>query len=144
MRLRILKCLPPRELNNFVVHPIYGVENICKFNRAWLEYFTEHKAGLVITYEQLHGNMRECIVEVFQFLGLSVNNVDTIVESCRFENMERAAQTGANRLKLEQQDPNDPDSAKLRRGKVKGYVDYLDGETIERCRQIAASHGFSI
>jgi hypothetical protein len=31
---------------------------------------------------------------------------------------------------------------KVRRGKVQGYVDYLETDMIERCRAIAARYGF--
>jgi hypothetical protein len=37
---------------------------------------------------------------------------------------------------------DDPESRKVRRGRVGGYRDYLSDATVERCREIASRYGF--
>jgi hypothetical protein len=48
------------------------------------------------------------------------------------------------KLRLGIQVPGEPESMKVRKGKVGGYKDYLKPDIIKACDQIAASFGFQI
>ena len=52
--------------------------------------------------------------------------------------MEKTNSFGTSRLKPA--DPRDPESYKVRKGKVGGFVDYLDPKEIKYCDEAIANH----
>ncbi|MGR9046775.1 MAG: hypothetical protein ACU83N_15935, partial [Gammaproteobacteria bacterium] len=49
--------LPPKDIEKYVLHPAFGIENVCKFNRAWLDYFKTLPDGLVLSYEDAQNDI---------------------------------------------------------------------------------------
>lgn len=135
--------LPPRDVEAFVLHPAYGVEAVCRFNRAWIDHLSGRADSLIVSYETLRAAPVEGLSAVLRFLGREPEGVEAAVERASFERMrERDLATPPKRLKFLRPDLSDPDARKVRRGKVGGYVDYLDPGTMAEARAIAARYGF--
>jgi len=131
-RLYFENRLPPRDLVSFLHHPGYGVEKTCKFNRSWLDYFSRKTNALVFSYEDMKLTPKETLTKVFAFSGVEQFDMDWVLQQSNFANMQAAEKSGrAHHLWLRQNSSDDPDSAKVRRGKVFGYKDYLDQENIQ-------------
>ena len=136
---------PPPSLKRFVLDDRFGVGAISRFNRGWLDYLSERDDCLVISYEELKADQVAGFSRLFTFFGKPDVDVEHIVEQSSFENMRKKELKGADPAsRLRRVKPGNPESGKVRRGKVKGYVDYLDEATIQQARQIAARHGFEI
>ena len=86
------------------------------------------------------------------FLGFEAadDDIRRIVEETSFENMKRMEQdqvfaSGSRRLMIK--DPGNPESYKVRRGKVGGYADYFSERELEEIDdligQIPSIYGYS-
>jgi len=135
--------LPPRSIDRFVLHPTYGVEKVCRFNRAWIDHVAAREDSLIVTYEALRADPRAGFARVLAFLGRPPEGIEALVEAASFENM-RARETARppRRLAFLRPDPADEGARKVRRGRVGGYADELRPETVAAARAIAARFGF--
>ncbi len=143
LRLRLGRRMPPAEIDRFVLHPVYGVEQVCRFNRAWIDRTAGRPDCLVITYEALRADPRAGFARVLGFLGRGEEGLDALVEAASFERMQAREIARAPRsLAFLRPDAREENARKARRGKVGGYVDELRPETVAAARAIAARHGF--
>ncbi|MEM9210055.1 MAG: sulfotransferase domain-containing protein [Pseudomonadota bacterium] len=141
-RLALQRNLPPQALDEFVLHPIYGVENICRYNRAWIDHTSSRSDCLVLNYEAMRANAGDGFQALLDFWNDQTTTGADLAETSRFEKMKQAEVTGAHGGVLQAKALSDPNSSKVRKGKVKGYTDDLKPETIRAARDVAARHGF--
>ncbi len=135
--------LPPRDVDAFALDPNYGVEAICRFNRGWIDHAAARDDSLIVTYEALRADPRGGFAEVLRFLGREPEGVDALVEAASFANMlAREEARAGNKRGFLRPDRSQENTRKVRRGKVAGYVDYLDPATIAKARAIAGRYGF--
>jgi hypothetical protein len=133
---------PPNRIENFFMHPGYGVEKVCLFNRAWIDHLSNQNGTLLLSYEDLANNGETTLAKVLSFLGQAPDRAIELIEKSRFEKMQALEATNQQGRTLTPGVQGDPESMKVRRGKVRGYVDYLDAAMIARCREITARYGF--
>lgn len=138
--------LPPRDIRSSVLHPALGVENICKFNRAWLDYFSDNLPQCpIVTYEDAKDDLRRVINVFVDYLDLPETKVEEVLAKSSFSKMKKVELQGAPKeLKLYGMQSNDPETMKVRKGVVRGYTEYLDDATIESARGIANRYGFDV
>lgn len=143
-KLKSLGRLPPKEIDDFVLHRIWGVEQICKFNRAWLDLFKQDRNSLVIRYENAMADPEATIRSLFEFVGVHGFDPADIAARSSFDAMKAAEQGGTGKhLGLHGMQDNDPESAKVRRGLVGGYRGHLSKETIAKARALSSAFGFA-
>lgn len=136
--------MPPRDIEDFVLHPGVGVPKIVAYNRAWIDALAERDDALVLSYEEARTSTHSVFRRLLGFAGRQVDDVERIVEQSSFENMRRLEASGRGRdLMLSEGRAGDPESRKVRRGRVRGYHDYLSPDVVARCREIAAAEGFA-
>jgi hypothetical protein len=135
--------LPPRKLEDFLDHPGFGVEKTSRFNAAWIAELRSHPDSLVFSYEEARRNEEETFERLLNFLRADKANLSRTIEESSFRRMQQQEKVGAPKsLRLQVAIPGDPDSAKVRRGKVRGYMDYLTPAQVDKYRAIAAEYGF--
>ena len=136
--------LPPRAIEEFTVHPRYGVENVCRFNRDWITWATSQPGAIVLSYEDMRADPAARLGALLDELGLkSVQPIEAVVEQAAFESMQRKERDGELKGGIwGRSRRDDPDSAKVRRGVVRGYHKYLGDEHIESLRDVARRFGF--
>ncbi len=145
LKLLIRRRLPPKDINRFVIHPVWGVENICRFNRAWLDFLSNRNDALSISYEDARNDPEAVIEQLGRFAGTASFNAKDIAEKSSFESMKQLELQGKSReLRLYGLRNSDQETMKVRRGVVGGYKDYLDPETIDEAKKIAARFQFEI
>jgi hypothetical protein len=133
----VLKDSPPfrGSLKEFLQDETYGIRNIVAFMNIWASNRHVPKRFMLVRYEDLADDMEREIWRVLRFIGVNSVNPAVVSEAVKFgsfDNMKRLEREdilGSPRLKAIERD--DPDSGKVRRGKVGGYVDYLDPGDIE-------------
>ncbi|MGN6487949.1 MAG: sulfotransferase domain-containing protein [Devosia sp.] len=135
--------LPPTVIEEFVGHPTWGMENILRFNRAWLEQ-AERERMLVVTYEEARQDPEAVLSRVLSHLRRSGRNIDDIVRRSDFAEMQKLERAGADKALKLHGDTGDGDAQKVRRGKVRGYVDYLSPDTVAACSKLAREYGFEV
>jgi hypothetical protein len=118
-----------------VLHPRLGIEKICRYNRAWLDHLAGRKDCLVLTYEAMRAAPAEGFQSLLDFFGVTGVTGAELAAASDFETMRKAEAAVRNR-------PSEK-GVKVRKGKVSGYIDELEPETIAACRRIMQDFGFT-
>ena len=102
---------------------------------AWLNEFSDRDDFTIIRYESLREFPRENFRTLLAVLGETTPDVSIFqaaLDFSEFENMKKMEAAGAFDSKiLRPGDVRDPESFKVRRGKVGGYREYLSAEDQE-------------
>ena len=137
-------------INEFVRQDIGGIDTIIAFYNNWLKHRDVPLDFKLVRYEDLRANTREVFTDILNYIGLP--EIDTeilhqVMELGRIEKMRKMeAQSARGEHGTRRTDPNvesafmtrafqpadptDPETFKVRKGKVGGYVDYLGEEEI--------------
>lgn len=137
--------LPPRGLTDFLQSPGYGVERVCRFDRAWLDHLAETRADhMVIRYEDMRAAPEPTLAGVLAYFDPGGrHDVAKLVEQASFERMQRVESEGDHdgAMRLGHKNRRDQNARKVRRGKVGGYRDYLSPAEQQHFEAICASYG---
>jgi hypothetical protein len=110
----------------------FGVHAIVNTMNDWIEEFSGRNNFIVIRYEALRASPAEHFRDLLAVLGEAAPDMTMFheaLEFSRFENMQKLEAAGAFDSKiLHPGDVRDPESFKVRRGKVGGYREYLSAE----------------
>jgi hypothetical protein len=108
----------------------FGLRSIVKTMNGWLREFSARSDFALVRYESLHAAPEENFRHLLAAMGESL--ADDVAFShalafSGFENMKKLEAAGAFDSKiLRPGNARDPESFKVRRGKVGGYIDYLE------------------
>jgi hypothetical protein len=121
-------------LSEFVRNRYFGAKKIFRFNQIWFENQNVPNNFMSLSYEEMHDNTSQSLSTVMRFLGkkrINSNAISVAVEKCSFENMKQAELNNTyESVRLRPGNVDDPESFKLRKGKINGYVDYLTEDDI--------------
>jgi hypothetical protein len=126
-------------LSAFLRHEIHGIENIVSYMNIWAANQHVPKRFMLLRYEEMMEDVERELQRVVAFLdmgGVAAKVIEDAIEFGRFENMKQLE--GADTLGspwLKAINYADPDSYKVRRGKVGGFVDYLNADDLEFVNQ---------
>ena len=127
-------------------HPVYGVRRIVAIMNRWLREWDAPGQRHLFRYEDAREDAAGTFAAALRFLQPEaepdVAALERAVEIASFANMQRLEAgdrralgaglvAGLREEALRPWDARDPDSYKVRRGKVGGYVDYLARPDIE-------------
>ncbi len=133
------------DLPELLRHPVFGVDRVVTIMNRWLDEWSGHARLHLLRYEDARLRPQETFAEAIRFLlptvALDRAALERAVEISSFENMRRLEVggqgakgtelvAGLNQEALRPTDVADPDSYKVRRGKVGGFSDYLDATDI--------------
>lgn len=132
-------------ISDFIRDDRYGIRKIVTFYNHWHAARDTPKAMLVLTYEGMKEDPSGDLRKALEFIGaegISDEVVGRAVEFAGFDNMRKMESEGKfESKKLRPGDAEDPESFKVRRGKVGGYVDYLNEEDQKFCNDIIRELG---
>jgi hypothetical protein len=113
----------------------FGIRGIVRAMNDWLNEFSSRKDFTIVRYEALRASPAEHFRDLLAVVGettLDVSIFQEALEFSRFENMQKLEAAGVFDSKiLHPGDVRDPESFKVRRGKVGGYREYLSAEDQE-------------
>ena len=117
-----------------------GLRTIIAFYNSWGAAAQQVKDVLLVRYEDLKADARSELRRVFDFIGIDWVTDDLLDEAVRFgtlENMRNLERADTFRSEfLRATDSSNPETFKVRRGKVGGYVDYLDPAAVRLMDEI--------
>ena len=123
------------DLNSYVYEEVGSLATVIKYYNIWAENRDLPSGLLLVRYEDLHQQTAAQLKRVLEFVGVtdvSQAVIDEAVQFASFNNMRKMeAENQFNSFKLRPTDPNDQESYKTRKGKIGGYLDYLDDPQIE-------------
>ena len=120
-------------ISAFIRDKQYGFRNVIAFMNGLVRLHRSRPSSLLITYEQLHANPHKTLEEVLGFLKLSLdkNSLTQAIDYCGFENMRRLEKQGRfSTSRLQPTDPMNPNTYKVRKGRVGGYKDELESNDL--------------
>src|SRR5213595_2575611 len=110
----------------------FGMRAIISTMNDWLSEFSKRNNFILVRYEALRASPAENFRDLLAVLGEAspdANIFQEALEFSRFENMQKLEAAGAfDSNILHPGDVRDPESFKVRRGKVGGYSEYLSAE----------------
>lgn len=129
-------------ISDFIRDPRHGIEKIVRYNAMWLAFASAQPKMIVETYEGLTANTVGTISRIVKFFGHVVNEqlIQEIVDFNQFHKMQEREREGryANTYGkiLSPRDPSLPNSFKVRKGKVAGYLEELSDVDIDYCNSV--------
>ncbi|MFU8831231.1 MAG: sulfotransferase domain-containing protein, partial [Wenzhouxiangella sp.] len=120
---------------DFVMQSPLGLPAICDYLNSWDRELDDWQRVYRLYYEDLRAEPEAEMQRLLTFLG---QNFDTdairdAVEFASFEALKRKERDNYFRnSRLQAKDTEDPDSYKVRRGKVGGYRDYFSADELDR------------
>jgi len=112
----------------------FGIRSIVRAMNDWLDEFSGRKDFTIVRYEALRASPAEHFQDLLAVIGettLDTSIFQEALEFSRFENMQKLEAAGVFDSKiLHPGDVRDPESFKVRRGKVGGFREYLSNEDL--------------
>lgn len=121
------------DLKGFIRSREFGVRAYCAYLNSWADRLASNTNCNILTYEDLHADPVTTIEMLLNYLEIPVDaeNLKSAIELSSFAEMKKiekeAAIPGIN-FNFSREDE---DSARVRKGKVGGYKDYLDEEDVD-------------
>jgi hypothetical protein len=126
--------LKQKEIGEVLRDRKHGIASMVEIMNGWLEEWSGKPNFLLVHYEDLQRAPEESFLELLKFLGEQEPDAAALahaLEFSRFGNMKKMEAAGAFASKiLQATNAADPESFKVRRGKVGGFTDYLTGDDL--------------
>jgi hypothetical protein len=128
-------------VEDFVLNSPFSITEIVRFMNDWTALMADNPNLITLRYEDFKDDPAGEMKRVSDFLGVAFTEevIQAAVNSSGFEELkvqERRGQFVNNALRP--RDPDNPNSFKVRRGKVRGYIDYLSDDAVRRAEEIVA------
>ena len=123
---------------SFVTNPQCGIPRIVDFFNGWARALPDLEDNLlIIRYEDMRKDPAGVMKQVLDFVGTpgSDEQIAKAVEFASLENMKKLEEKSlfkGSGARVKPGDKNNPNSYKVRRGKVGGYRDYFDDDQVDR------------
>ena len=127
-------------VSEFLRDERYGVDKFIRFHRDWYSQQAVPQQFDLITYEQMQTDAASVLTTTLEFIGespVSDQSVRAAAEYCSFDNLRAVEQSQQLARPMQMTDADDPNSRKVRRGVVGGYVDDLSADDLAYIRQRA-------
>ena len=131
----------PSSMFEFVMQAPLGLPAICDYLNFWHQELNDSGPVYRLFYESLRAEPAEELTRLLAFLGQDFTRaeIDDAVEFTAFAALKRKERENFfQNSRLKARNTEDPDSYKVRRGKVGGYRDYFSPEEIERIDRLVS------
>ena len=122
-------------LSEYLYEPVGSIDTIISFYNIWADNRNVPEEFLLVRYEDIHENPKRELRRVLDFIGMKAISDNIIAEAVNFSSFDKMhSMEKKNKGKtviLRPVDKDDPESYKTRKGKVGGFIEYLNDEEIE-------------
>lgn len=117
----------------------YGIDAIIEYMNQWWHHRDYFAKFLTLSYENLKNNPIESFQEIVNFIDVDCpsDDLQRAVQYASFDNMRKIEKSGEGNLIQnyhgtfgERHKSDDPESMRVRRGQIGGFVDYLSEKDI--------------
>ena len=126
------EAIKQQSLSELLRDPRFGIESIVEVMNSWLAEWSGRPNFLLLRYEDLRSSPEPGFREVLRLLGeknVAPTAFDRAIQFSDFNSMkERERHGGFGSKILRPGDAADPESFKVRRGKIGGFADYLSDD----------------
>ena len=127
---------------DFVRHSDIGLPFLIDYLNTWERNVRDLERAQVIRYEDLRGQPAETLMRIISLIDptFSEEKIEEAVQFGSFDNLRQLEGQGFFRQGgLKRRDAGDPESFKVRRGKVGGYRDYFTDEQVAELEGLMAA-----
>ncbi|HZQ13846.1 MAG TPA: sulfotransferase domain-containing protein [Pseudolabrys sp.] len=121
-------------MSEFIRHRIGSIDSLVTFYNVWASQRDVPQSFHLLRYEDLRQAPVPTLAQLLKYLNMpeiDQRTIERAVAYCSFENMQRIERGNVlKNIRLATPDTSDPESFKVRRGKVGGYRDYLTPQDI--------------
>ena len=131
-------------ISEFLRAPTTGIDKVATAWSRWHQYRHLAATFSVISYEEMHRNPHEMLRKTLRVLGAATIDetlVSASVQFASFDNMKKMEGTGYFAAKGLKNNSGDPDGAKVRKGKVGSYRDFLSSDDIAHIEAVISAIG---
>jgi hypothetical protein len=130
---------------DFVARREAGLRKVIDFMNGWAEEMPRLSDLLIVRYEDMRARPEATLARILAFIGTpgSEEQVRKAVAFASFENMRRLEQKRTFWLsggRMVAKDRSNPESYKVRRGKVGGYRDYFTDDQVAEIEGFVQDH----
>ena len=139
---RLPEDLGDTPLFDFVTNDSWGMPAIVRYLNGWADALAQHPRHLLVRYEDLRRDPKPQLQLIAQFLGENFEEsvYEKAIELASFERLQQKERANFfNNRRLRPRDASNVESFKVRRGKVGGFRDYLNGREIAWIEQRIAA-----
>jgi hypothetical protein len=120
-------------IDTFLRHPRFGIAVMVEVLNGWITEFGDRSDFAVVRYENLRAEPARLFHELLRAMGekqIDETVFGPAIDFSDFRNMQKLEAAGEFGSKiLQPRDREDPESFKVRQGKVGGFRDYLSDES---------------
>jgi hypothetical protein len=130
---RLSTAVAGQSIFQYMQDPIYGLDHVIDYMNTWLDALGHHQSHLLLRYEDLRAAPIPELRRLAAFLDTEFTDrqFEDAVEFAEFEKLqEKERENFFNNRRLQPRDPANPESFKVRKGKVGGYVDYFSPDQV--------------
>lgn len=132
-------------ISEFIRSDKYGIKKYAHFVNTWYANQLVPRDFLLLAYEDIHADAHGVLRQLLVFLGardVSDSTLDAAVTYASFDSMKKLeASDRFDSEKLRPADSRDPDSYKVRKGKVGGYKADLSEDDVAYINGVVAQVG---
>ena len=130
------------EMWDFVRHSDIGLPFLIDYLNDWERKLSGRDRALLVRYEDLRSEPAETLKRITELMGedFSDEEIGEAVEFGSFDNLRKLETSGFFRQGgMSLRNPDDPETFKVRRGKVGGYRDYFTPEQVAELEELTFS-----
>lgn len=140
----------PSSISDFIREPRMGLERIVEFNLGWISDHGIPRQFHLIEYENLRANTEGELDKLLDFIGRRTADQSAVrraIEMADFDRLQKLERQGALQTRygesLKPRDVSDPNSLKVRKGKVGGFREELSEADISYCAEVMGKHNYA-
>ena len=131
-------------LADFIRNPKQGLSKLIEFNLYWKK-FNRCNKNISISYEELSGDTFLNLKKVCNYFGYEPtdDSIQNAIDNNTLKEMQYREVNGVgHKYYYKHTDKNNPESYKIRKGKVGGYTDYMTPEDVEYCDKVLTEYNY--
>jgi hypothetical protein len=125
------------DIHTFIRSETHGIKKIIRYFQIWETNQSVPASFTLLKYEDMHNDSQTSLRSALNFMGAADVPDELIEEAIEFSSFEKMKEmersNSLKNKKLRPGDKNDPESFKVRKGKIGGYEEYLDDDDIAYC-----------
>jgi len=126
------------DIHAFIRSSTHGIRKIIQYYTIWENNRAVPASFTLLKYEELHGQPLRSLQTALAFFGaanIPQKVLEDAIDFASFDSMKEMERNNSlKNKKLRPGDVNDPESFKVRKGKIGGYREYLNEEDIAYCK----------
>ena len=136
-------------IDEFVINHPAGLQKVFDFMNLWAADTNLLNNFLIVRYEDLKSTPEVALTNIMEFLETATDQqtIAQAVEFSSFENMKKLEKSGTYLLsggRMLPGDRNNPDSFKVRKGKVGGFKEHFNPQQVQQIEAMINQHLASV